>query len=64
VFDPETIADRATYLTPHQYPVGIAMVLVNGEIVIEQGEHSGALPGRALRGPAARGWPTLESRHA
>jgi N-acyl-D-amino-acid deacylase len=59
VFDPETIADRATYLAPHQYPVGIEMVLVNGEIVIEQGEHSGALPGRALRGPGARRWPTL-----
>jgi N-acyl-D-amino-acid deacylase len=53
VFDPEAIADRATYLEPHQYLVGIAAVLVNGKTVVEQGEHSGALPGRTLRGPGA-----------
>jgi len=49
VFDPATVADRATFTDPHQYPVGIEVVLVNGEVVIREGEHSGALPGRALR---------------
>ncbi|MCZ6754376.1 MAG: D-aminoacylase [Gemmatimonadetes bacterium] len=49
VFDPATVADRATFTDPHQYPVGIEVVLVNGEVVIREGEHSGALPGRTLR---------------
>ncbi len=49
VFDPATVADRATFTDPHQYPVGIDLVLVNGEVVIRDGEHSGALPGRPLR---------------
>ncbi|HSD66069.1 MAG TPA: D-aminoacylase [Vicinamibacteria bacterium] len=51
VFDPATIADRATYESPHQYAVGVRDVLVNGVIVVRTGEHTGALPGRALRGP-------------
>jgi N-acyl-D-aspartate/D-glutamate deacylase len=49
VFDPLTIADRATYQAPHQYPQGIPYVLVNGTVVVERGEHSGALPGKMLR---------------
>lgn len=49
VFDPATVADRATFTDPHQYPVGIEVVLVNGEVVIRDGEHTGALPGRPLR---------------
>ncbi len=49
VFDPETIADRATFSNPHQYPTGIHYVVVNGTVVLEQGEHTGALPGRVLR---------------
>ncbi len=49
VFDPATVADRATFTDPHQYPVGIDVVLVNGEVVIREGEHTGALPGRTLR---------------
>lgn len=49
VFDPETIAERATYEDPHQYPVGISTVIVNGTVVIDGGEHTGALPGRVLR---------------
>jgi len=49
VFDPETIADRATYLDPHQHPAGIACVLVNGQVVVERGQHSGKLAGRVLR---------------
>jgi N-acyl-D-aspartate/D-glutamate deacylase len=49
IFDPERIADQATFDDPHQYPVGIDTVLVNGVIVIDGGEHTGALPGRLLR---------------
>ncbi len=51
VFDPKTIADRATFESPQQYPLGIPYVIVNGEVVVDDGEHSGALPGKVLRGP-------------
>lgn len=51
VFDPEIIEDQATYDNPHQYPKGIEYVLVNGTIVVEKGDHTGALPGKVLRGP-------------
>ncbi len=51
VFDPATIADRATFDHPHQYAVGVKEVLVNGVRVLEGGEHTGASPGRALWGP-------------
>jgi N-acyl-D-amino-acid deacylase len=51
VFDPATIADRATYENPHQYSVGVKHVFVNGTQVIKEGEHTGAKPGRALWGP-------------
>ncbi len=54
VFDPATVADRATYENPHQYAVGVRHVLVNGVAVLRDGEHTGALPGRALRGRGAR----------
>ena len=49
LFDPETIADRASFDDPHQYPDGIEMVIVNGVVVIDRGEHTGALPGSLLR---------------
>lgn len=49
IFDPERISDRATYLDPFQYPIGIEHVIVNGTIVVEGAEHTGARPGRALR---------------
>jgi N-acyl-D-amino-acid deacylase len=49
LFDPATVADRATYLDPFQYPVGIPYVIVNGRVVIDRGEHTGEKPGRALR---------------
>ena len=49
VFDPETIGDRATYDDPHRYPSGIRTVVVNGVIVVDEREHTGALPGRVLR---------------
>jgi N-acyl-D-amino-acid deacylase len=51
VFDPATIADRATFEKPHQYAVGVKHVFVNGVQVIKDGDHTGAKPGRALWGP-------------
>lgn len=51
VFDPATIADRATFDKPHQYAVGMKHVFVNGQPVLKDGEHTGAKPGRALWGP-------------
>jgi N-acyl-D-amino-acid deacylase len=49
VFDPATIADRATFEQPHQYAVGVRHVFVNGIQVLKDGEHTNATPGRALR---------------
>jgi len=51
VFDPATIADRATYENPHQYSVGVKHAFVNGVQVLKDGEYTGAKPGRALWGP-------------
>lgn len=48
VFDPETIADTATYEAPHQYPLGIRCVVVNGEVVVDGDAHTGARPGLVL----------------
>jgi N-acyl-D-aspartate/D-glutamate deacylase len=48
VFDPATVADRATYENPHQYAAGIGDVVVNGRVVIAAGQHTGNLPGRVL----------------
>ncbi|MFQ6133225.1 MAG: amidohydrolase family protein [Armatimonadota bacterium] len=49
VFDPQTIADTATYEQPRQYPVGLDWALVNGEVVFERGQFTPARPGRILR---------------
>lgn len=49
VFDPEKIGDPSTYKDPHHYAVGVPYVLVNGVLVIRDGEHTGARPGQALR---------------
>jgi N-acyl-D-aspartate/D-glutamate deacylase len=49
LFDPEKVADHATYDKPFQYPDGIAYVIVNGKLVIDGGKHTGARPGKALR---------------
>jgi N-acyl-D-amino-acid deacylase len=49
VFDPATVRSNATYAEPRQFPDGIEHVMVNGELVIDGGRHTGALPGRALR---------------
>ena len=54
VFDPDTVGDRATFEEPHQYAVGVEHVLVNGVPVVRDGEHTGALPGRVVRGPGYR----------
>ncbi|MCE5248814.1 D-aminoacylase [bacterium] len=48
VFNPDTVIDKATFENPHQYPEGIPYVIVNGQVVISGGEHTGALPGRIL----------------
>ena len=55
IFDPQTIADRATFENPHQYSVGVRDVLVNGHLVLKNGEHTGTTPGRALWGPGKIG---------
>ena len=54
IFDPDTVVDRATFTDPHHYAEGIRHVLVNGTVVVDDGRHTGARPGRVLRGPAAR----------
>jgi N-acyl-D-amino-acid deacylase len=54
VFDPNTIQDHATFDAPHQYATGVQHVFVNGTHVLANGEHTGALPGRVVRGPGYR----------
>lgn len=54
IFDPKTISDLATFENPHQYAVGMKHVLVNGQMVLENGEHTGTKPGRIIRGPGYR----------
>ncbi len=51
LFDPDTVIDRATFEDPHQYPSGIPYVIVNGTLVLDDGEQTGKLPGRVIRGP-------------
>jgi N-acyl-D-aspartate/D-glutamate deacylase len=51
VFDPARVADTATDQEPHRYAEGVATVVVNGEVVIDGGDHTGALPGRVLARP-------------
>ena len=58
VFDPEEIADRATFENPHQYAVGVEHVFVNGVQVLNHGKHTGAMPGMVVRGPGWSGWDT------
>ena len=56
VFDPEAVQDFATFEEPHQYSIGVEHVLVNGVQVLKDGEHTGATPGRVVRGPGWTGW--------
>ncbi len=51
LFDPEAVADRATFEDSQQYPAGIPYVIVNGVVVLDDGRHTGALPGDVIRGP-------------
>lgn len=53
IFDPQTIIDHATFEEPHQYATGMVHVFVNGVQVLKDGDHTGAKPGRVVRGP---GW--------
>jgi N-acyl-D-amino-acid deacylase len=53
IFDPEKIQDHATFEKPMQYATGMMYVLINGTLVLDKGEHTGATPGRVVRGP---GW--------
>jgi N-acyl-D-amino-acid deacylase len=57
VFNPATITDHATFDKPHQYSTGVMHVFVNGIQVLKDGEHTGATPGRVVRGPGWRGRP-------
>ncbi len=54
VFDPATVQAHATYAKPHQHSTGVYDVLVNGVPVLRNGEHTGAKPGRVVRGPGYR----------
>jgi N-acyl-D-amino-acid deacylase len=58
IFDPKTIQDHATFEKPHQYSTGVRDVFVNGVQVLRNGEHTGAFPGRVVRGPGWTGWKT------
>ena len=49
LFDKDTVSDRATYAAPHQFPVGIPFVIVNGTVVVRDGKHTGARPGQTLQ---------------
>ena len=55
IFDPVTVADRADFSAPHQLATGVRDVLVNGVPVLLEGEHTGATPGRFVKGPGYRG---------
>ena len=49
IFNPKTVIDKATFDDPHQYPLGVEYVLVNGQVVTEKGEHTSVLAGKVLR---------------
>lgn len=51
IFDADEIIDKATFEEPHQYAIGIKFVLVNGQVVVEQGRHTGRRPGKIIYGP-------------
>jgi len=57
VFDPATIQDHATFEKPKQLATGVDDVFVNGTQVWRDGKHTGARPGRFVRGPGWTGWP-------
>ena len=49
IFNPEKVIDKATFMNPHQYSEGIEFVLVNGELVVSEGNHTKKTPGKVLR---------------
>jgi len=55
VFDPDRVTDHATFAEPHQLSTGVLHVFVNGEQGLKNGQHTGALPGRVVRGPGYQG---------
>src|SRR6476646_9927650 len=54
IFDQDRVIDRATFDNPHQFPVGIKYVIVNGVVTVDNEQHTGALPGRVIYGPGKR----------
>jgi hypothetical protein len=54
VFNADTIIDHATYEKPHQYATGVEYLVVNGKLVLDHGNHSGARPGTILYGQGKR----------
>ena len=48
-FDPDTIAERSTFQDPHQYPVGLPYVILNGQVVVDQERYTGKLAGQVVR---------------
>ena len=56
IFDLARIEDHATFEKPHQYATGMRHVFVNGVQVLKDGQHTGAKPGRVVRGPGWKGW--------
>jgi N-acyl-D-amino-acid deacylase len=54
IFDPATVADKATFEDPFQYPVGIDTVLVNGQVVLDEGKHTNVRPGKVLKRPTSK----------
>jgi N-acyl-D-aspartate/D-glutamate deacylase len=54
IFDADRVIDRATFEHPHQFPVGIRYVIVNGVVTIDDGTHTGAVAGRVLYGPGRK----------
>jgi N-acyl-D-amino-acid deacylase len=63
LFDPATVADRATFTDPFQYPVGIDTVIVNGRIVLDHGRHTGERPGVIIHGHGKADAPPEAARH-
>jgi N-acyl-D-aspartate/D-glutamate deacylase len=61
VFDPARIQDHATFEQPMQYATGVRDVFINGVQVLRNGEHTGAKPGRVVRGPGWKGWSSASS---
>jgi N-acyl-D-amino-acid deacylase len=57
VFDPAKVQDHATFEKPKQLATGVENVFINGIQVLQDGKHTGAKPGRVVRGPGWTGWP-------